>query len=229
MTSNIRSIRSLCKEIAILFALLFLPGYVGQQSVNDPRLFESLSFHLSFWIMAIPQILIVLYILEIQNLRDAPPFGLRPVTLRSVGGGLLGFLGIPFILLPVGALFFLLPESWTESLLGEFRFRLSNPEMLPIIVGTFLVVGYQEELFFRSYLIGRFEDAGAPAYLSLPVSTLLFALGHVYQGVSGFVVALVLGLYFGILFRRTRNIHLVSIAHGVYNSVALIVYSALAP
>ncbi len=229
MRSNIRGIRRICKEIVILFALLFLPGYVGQQSVNDPRLFESLSFHLLFWIMAVPQILIVVYVLEIQNLRDAPLFGLRPISLRSVGGGLLGFLGIPFVLLPVGALFLLLPESWTESLLGEFRFRLSNPEMLPIVVATFLVVGYREELFFRSYLIGRLEDAGAPAYLSLPASTLLFALGHVYQGVSGFVVALVLGLYFGVLFRKTRSIHLVSIAHGAYNSVALIVYSALSP
>jgi uncharacterized protein len=227
MTFNIRGIRRICKEIAILFALLFLPGYLTQQSVNDPRLFESLSFHLSFWIMAVPQILIVLYILEVQNLRGNPLFGLEPVSLRSVGGGLLGFLGIPLILLPIGALFLLLPESWTESMLGEFRFRFSNPEMLPIVVATFLMVGYREELFFRSYLIGRLEDAGAPAYLSLPASTLLFALGHVYQGISGFVVALVLGLYFGLLFRRTRNIHLVSIAHGVYNSVALIVYSAL--
>ena len=227
MRSNIRGIQRICKEIAILFALLFLPGYLTQQNVNDPRIFESLSFHLSFWIMAVPQILIVLYVLEIQNLRDAPPFGLSRITLRSVGGGLLGFLGIPFVFLPVGALFLLLPESWTESLLGEFRFRLSNPEMLPIVVATFLVVGYREELFFRSYLIGRLEDAGAPASLSLPASTLLFALGHVYQGISGFIVALLLGIYFAVLFRKTRNIHLVSIAHGVYNSVALIVYSAL--
>ncbi|MFP4429635.1 MAG: CPBP family intramembrane glutamic endopeptidase [Spirochaetota bacterium] len=227
MRFNIRGFRRICKEIAILFALLFLPGYLTQQNVNDPRLFESLSFHLAFWIMGVPQLLIVLYVLEIQNLRDFPSFGLSPVTFRSVGGGLLALLGIPFILLPVGALFILLPESWTEGLLGEFRFRLENLEMLPIVIATFLLVGYREELFFRSYLIGRLEEAGAPAYLSLPASTLLFALGHVYQGVSGFIVALVLGLYFAVLFRKTRNIHVISIAHGLYNSVALIAYSAL--
>ncbi len=229
MRSNIRGIRRICKEIAILFALLFLPGYLAQQNVNDPRLFESLSFHLSFWIMAIPQILIVLYVLEVQKLRGLPPFGLRTVDVRSIGGGFLGFLGVPFILLPIGALFLLLPESLTDSLLGEFRFRLSNPDMVPIVVATFLIVGYREELFFRSYLIGRLENAGLPGYISLPASTLLFALGHIYQGLSGFVVALVLGLYFGVLFRKTRNIHVVSIAHGLYNSAALILYSALSP
>jgi uncharacterized protein len=227
MSPNIRGIRRICKEIAILFALLFLPGYLAQQTVSDPRLFESLSFHLSFWIMAIPQLLIVLYILEVQNLRGLPPFGLQPIRIGSIGGGILGFLGVPLILLPIGALFLLLPESWSESLLGEFRFRLSNAEMVPLVLATFLVVGYREEVFFRSYLIGRLESAGVPGYLSLPASTLLFALGHVYQGVSGFFVALVLGFYFGVLFRKTRDVHIVSIAHGLYNSAALILYSAL--
>lgn len=229
MRSNIRSIRSLCKEIAILFALLFLPGYLAQQNVHDPRLFESVTFHLSFWVLAIPQILIVLHVLELQKLRDHPLIGLRPLSLRAVGGGFLGVLGIPALLLPLGLLFLLLPESWSSSLLEDFRFRLTNPQMLPLVAATFFIVGYREELFFRSYLIGRMEDAGASPWLSVPASTLLFALGHVYQGVSGFAVALVLGLYFAFLFRKTRNLHVVAIAHGAYNTLALLVYSLVLP
>ena len=227
MVSNIRGIRSLCKEIAILFALLFLPGYLAQQNVHDPRLFESFSFHLFFWILAVPQILIVLHVLELQKLRDHPLVGLRPLTPRAIGGGFLGLLLIPALLLPLGLLFMLLPESWSSSLLNDFRFRLANPQMLPLVAVTFLVVGYREELFFRSYLIGRMEEAGASAWVSVPVSSALFALGHLYQGVSGFAVALVLGLYFALLFRKTRNLHVVAIAHGAYNTLALMLYSLI--
>ncbi len=228
MPSNIRAIRSICKEIAILFGLLFLPGYLAQQSVVDSRLFESVSFHLSFWVLAVPQILIVLYVLELQDLNDKDAFGLRRFSLRALGVGMLGYVGVFLMLIPVGLFFLALPESRTTGLFGEFRFVLRNPQMLPLIILTFVGVGYREELFFRAYMIGRLDHAGVGRLPALAISTVLFALGHVYQGLSGFLVALVLGVYFGALFQRTRNLHVVAIAHALYNTTALVVYSVLA-
>ncbi len=99
---------------------------------------------------------------------------------------------------------------------------------LPLALVFGLVAGYREELYFRAYLLGRFEQAGVPATIGVSASTALFALGHVYEGAFGVAFAAVLGLYFALVFRRTRSLHACAMAHGLLNA-ALLALGLLAP
>jgi hypothetical protein len=91
-----------------------------------------------------------------------------------------------------------------------------------------LVTGYREELFFRSYLIRRFEQLKIPVWGAVTISGFLFSIGHFYQGWAGFLVSFSIGLYFGALFVYRRNLHFLAAAHGLYN-IAVLLLSDLMP
>jgi membrane protease YdiL (CAAX protease family) len=80
-----------------------------------------------------------------------------------------------------------------------------------------LSAGYLEESYFRWYLPARFREAGISAVLSFSVSTLLFALCHVYEGPWGFANALLAGALLSFLFVKGRSFHSIALAHGLYN------------
>ena len=75
----------------------------------------------------------------------------------------------------------------------------------------------------RSYydLTTRMDFAGVPRNRSFLLVNLLFASGHLYQGLPGFAGTLVIGLYLTRLFYSRRNIHLIAITHGLYNFTVL--------
>ena len=52
--------------------------------------------------------------------------------------------------------------------------------------------------------------------------SLLFALGHIYQGAGAFLVTAVIGVFLSWLFLRARNVHVVALAHGIYNYLVLV-------
>jgi membrane protease YdiL (CAAX protease family) len=56
----------------------------------------------------------------------------------------------------------------------------------------------------------------------LSSASILFGLGHVYEGVFGFLATTALGFYFGFAFLKRRNIHEIAIAHGLYNFLVLL-------
>lgn len=92
-------------------------------------------------------------------------------------------------------------------------------------VWTLTVFG--EELAFRGYLMNRVADlsgGGRMAWaLSLVVVSVLFGVGHVYQGASGAVAAGLGGLVYGALYLWTeRNLWAPIIAHGVFDTLALV-------
>jgi len=217
-------------EMVLLFLAFYLPGYLWP---NQDIIQNSTSlgpYMLQFLVMAVPQILLLLYVLKLRcessgaNLKDGwTSFGLlalRPVDLLYA---LVIFAGIFALLLIMGLILALLPAGG-EALFSEgFRWKLSDPRLIPVVLLFCLVTGYREELFFRSYLLTRFSQFSLPTVVGIGMSTLLFAGGHVYQGLAGFAVAVIQGLYFSVLFIRLKNIHPLAIAHGLYNTTVLIV------
>ncbi|UCG00009.1 MAG: CPBP family intramembrane metalloprotease [Spirochaetaceae bacterium] len=210
--------------------MFYLPGYLWpQQELLQGS--ESLrSYMLQFMLVALPQILLLLYILRIRAERDAPvlstyysEFGIhRPRAIDLLYGGLI-FAGIFALLALLGLILTLLPAAGRELFAAGFRWKLEDPRLIPLVLLFCLVTGYREELFFRSYLITRFRHLQLPVAVGIGLSTLLFAAGHVYQGIAGLAVALIQGLYFSILFVRMHNLHPLAIAHGLYNSAVLII------
>ena len=71
-----------------------------------------------------------------------------------------------------------------------------------------LTAGVCEEILFRGFMIGflvRF-GAGMPVAAALAASSVIFGLGHIYQGVRGVLGSTIGGLALGLLFLLTGNL-----------------------
>jgi hypothetical protein len=185
---------------------------------------------LQFLIVAPPQILLLLYILSLRageagsgGLDSYAQFGIRRPKARDLLVALPVFAGIFALLTLLGLILMLLPSAGRSLFTTGFRWKLDDPRLVPLVLVFCLVTGYREELFFRSYLLTRFQRLQLPVFLGIGTSTLLFAAGHVYQGAAGLAVALIQGLYFSILFVRFKNVHPLALAHGLYNATVLMI------
>ena len=214
----------------LLFVLFYLPGYLWPQQELLGSSESYRSYMLQFLLVAVPQILLLLYILTLR-VREAgsggePPFaefGIPRPRAMDLPYSLLVFAGVFALLTLLGVILMLLPAAGRSLFTTGFRWKLEDPRLIPLVLLFCLVTGYREELFFRSYLITRFRQLHLPVFLAIGMSTLLFAAGHVYQGVAGLAVALIQGVYFSILFVRFKNIHPLAVAHGLYNATVLVI------
>jgi len=128
--------------------------------------------------------------------------------LRHIGRGM-GYAVPIFVLINVAlatAVGAVIPRS-SEGAVGAittfFRDRLHLLAWIPIgVIGG----GFVEELE-RAFVLTRFENwlGTAGLYIALGVSSLIFGLGHSYQGASGAIAAGVSGLLFGLVYLRRRS------------------------
>lgn len=79
-----------------------------------------------------------------------------------------------------------------------------------------------EELLFRGFVFLQLKKIyGERPVLTILLSALLFALPHVYQGVSGLLVTFVFGLIFGAIYARFKNIWINILVHGLIDTMFL--------
>jgi hypothetical protein len=79
---------------------------------------------------------------------------------------------------------------------------------------------------YRGYLLNRLTDLFGHNWIGWVVSSIVcatfFGLDHVYQGITGIAVAFLFGLLFtGLYLVGQRNLWLPIIAHGVIDTVGL--------
>jgi membrane protease YdiL (CAAX protease family) len=85
------------------------------------------------------------------------------------------------------------------------------------------VVAGSEETVFRGYLIHRFKSiTGSPAAAVL-ISSIIFSLGHGYQGPAGLIVVFFLGVVFSLLFLIRRNLIAPIIMHFLQDFVGILI------
>lgn len=228
--------RHLIIETVLLFAVLYLPGYLMPASLPD---FSAPLFHVRYAILAVPQILLILFLIaadgEAGDTAGASGSGTdrtlrRNRTLRRFGISRFraacivpAFLAAATLIVLVTALQYSLVHLASLAVLRPRKAYVGpGPAMLPLALLTCLETGYREELFFRSYLLTRCQDLGVPAGAAVAASTLLFAAGHLYEGVAGAALVAVIGLCLAFLFLRTRDLHVTALAHGLYNFGVLV-------
>lgn len=89
--------------------------------------------------------------------------------------------------------------------------------MLMLAVVMIAFVGLVEEFIFRSAIQTVLEDRMG-TWAGLVMASLLFGVMHSGYGLAGEMLFVSLGgLAFGLFFQRTKNLFLVSLAHGVTN------------
>ncbi len=214
------------KEPIILFMVFFLPGFISQTQVVDGSIFNSAWFNLIYIITVIPQILLILYLIEKKPAAKIPLYGIDKIKKIDLIYGLLYFAGIMIIIIGIGIISTIITDfgygTYTELPLWQF----DNKGLIPLIFLTCMVTGYSEELFFRSYLLTEFRLPGKEIY-AVTGTSLLFALGHIYQGLPGFLGTFAIGIFLASIFVRKRRLHTIAIAHGLYNFTVLIISSTI--
>lgn len=84
-------------------------------------------------------------------------------------------------------------------------------------------VAVAEETVFRGYLLRRFMQAGGGRGLAVVLSTLIFALGHAYQGALGIVGVAAIGVVFALIYLRRGSLVAPIVMHFIQNFIGLIV------
>jgi membrane protease YdiL (CAAX protease family) len=115
-----------------------------------------------------------------------------------------------------------LPDvSLFRPLIGNWGFLLLS------LVVAWTIAAFGEEFVYRGYFMNRIaEVAGgkAAAWLAaLVVTSVIFGLGHLYQGTAGVITIGLNGLVFGVLYLVSRrNLWIPIVAHGVMDTVGFL-------
>lgn len=204
-------------EAALLFGTLFLPGALMPALGTEADMTAVLAQTV---VLAVPQFLLMVHVAGLRGDGMPASYGLSRPRPRDV----LAAVAAAMILFAVSGLLSRLLAGGPAS---GYRWRLSSPWQIPLALAAGLASGYREEFFFRPYLLRRLARAGAGTAVSVLLSTALFASCHVYEGAGGILLAVLQGIGFSALFLRVPSLHLLALAHGLYNAAALA--ASLAP
>lgn len=99
--------------------------------------------------------------------------------------------------------------------------------LLVWLAGVWTIVAFGEEMIFRGYLINRIADLVGRTrtgwILSLLGSSLIFGLGHSYQGLAGISTTAAIGLLLGIVYLVSkRNLWVNIVSHGLIDTISLV-------
>lgn len=98
---------------------------------------------------------------------------------------------------------------------------------IPVLVLAAAQNAILEEVVMVGYLFSRWVRAGWSLPTVIVVSALIRGSYHLYQGFGGFVGNLVMGLFFGWVYTRTRRVGPLVVAHTVLDVVAFVGYALL--
>ena len=92
---------------------------------------------------------------------------------------------------------------------------------LAVFLGVAVTAGVWEELLYRGFLMWFLLPAGVAA--AVIGSSLIFGLGHAYQGGRGILVTAAVGLVFAIAYALTTSLWWLMLAHAlvdIYGGIA---------
>jgi uncharacterized protein len=207
-------------EMALFFLAFFMPGFLAQASIRPAGPVTN-GLLLQSILTGIPQFLLMAYVAGVAGPSTSPQWGFTRLRARD-GIRIIALVAACFAVIGLFlGLVAVLPRQWTRTLLDGYRWGLQGAGQLPLALLFGLTAGYREEFFFRSYLLGRLGELEVPLPFAVAGSTLLFSLGHIYEGILGVVLVGALGLLLCAAYVRWRNVHVVAIAHGAYNTIVL--------
>lgn len=192
--------------IATLFDLM--ANRSGNTATADITLFTW-----TLILTGIASVLIIRYLLKSIDFKEA--FHTRnagnrrnwTASLIALTGSLIGIFGIN-----------LLSEQLNLPDLAQEEFLAMSQSTIGIL-SIALIVPIVEELIFRESIEGYMLRQGKKPWFAIGTSSLLFGIAHLNP--SQILFAALIGLIFGILYWKTRNVWLCILLHIINNSQAV--------
>jgi membrane protease YdiL (CAAX protease family) len=88
--------------------------------------------------------------------------------------------------------------------------------------------GWAEEVIVVGYLMTRLRQLGRSDTQAVVLSSLLRGAYHLYQGFGAGLGNFVMGVVFGVVWRRTGRLWPLIVAHGIIDTVAFVGYALAA-
>lgn len=106
---------------------------------------------------------------------------------------------------------------------------LAPDSALEIVVWIALsaTAGFCEELIFRGYLQNQFTHLLRSRWFALPVVSILFGLGHGYEGPPRMVLIALLGFAFGLMSIARKSLRPAMMAHTLQDTISGLLLRAL--
>ncbi len=145
-----------------------------------------------------------------QPVRDL----VRGAVLAAVIGG--AGLGLYITAFKLGASLNIVPES-----LPAVWWRI------PVLLLSAAHDGILEEILVIGYLLRRLDQLGWTPWKAILFAAVLRGSYHLYQGFGAFVGNAVMGIIFGILYKRWGRVMPMVIAHTLIDAVTFVGYAAL--
>ena len=120
-----------------------------------------------------------------------------------------------------------MPLLGAPAINSAYHYLAGNTAALPGIIFVMIVVaGFGEEMLFRGYMferLGKLLGSSIVATTSIVVLTsLIFGAEHLKdQGLAGAEQATIVGLAYGTIYAKTRQIWLLMIAHATFDIAAV--------
>ncbi len=99
---------------------------------------------------------------------------------------------------------------------------------IPVLLLSAAHDGILEEILVIGYLLRRLDQLGWTPWKAILTAAVLRGSYHLYQGFGAFVGNAVMGVIFGILYRRWGRVTPLIIAHSLIDAVTFVGYAALA-
>ena len=220
-------------EAILLFSVFFLPGYFQQEAGFNIDSMLNPEFHLFTLLFSLPQMLLIIYIINLRSNSDLRSYGIVPLRETPILKVIVSYIFILSVPLLLGSIqqFIGISEPVYENtgiaISSNFYVRLSEqPILIFFIAVTCLLIGYFEELFFRVYLIRDFAVNRRAAHLTIIIGSLLFAGGHMYQGYTAAAGTFLIGVILGYRYLAHSSWHEIALAHALYNFTAILLLPA---
>jgi membrane protease YdiL (CAAX protease family) len=103
----------------------------------------------------------------------------------------------------------------------------SSGAELGLAVALVVVVAIAEETIFRGYLLLRFRGLGLGNTLAVILSSLIFAVGHGYEGSAGVATVGVMGVLFAVVYLWRGSLVAPMVMHLLQDFLAIVVLPLL--
>jgi membrane protease YdiL (CAAX protease family) len=207
--------------ISSLLAGLLLYAFLGKSSVDPLR--NAVVFSI---FLLLESGIAFLFLVTILKYHRETIFSLGLQRDRWKTHLLIGLALVPFLFLINAAvavtfrLYF--PQYYND--VNPLTDLIHSPQQLILIVFSALIAGGIKEELQRAFILTRFRQHLGGAGLGLALWSIGFGAGHYVQGMQGVVIATIYGLIFGIIYLLSRSLIAPIIAHGAYDTIALLAY-----